>query len=482
MLAAALVARGASRDFAGGADSSLAAWLVHHKLALDEPPVWLSPPQGALGLRPVLFVAHRSGELDDVYYAEVRAGDNGALLDVFWLTNVTRSSSADEGGLVRNGPFVAFGVRVGEQSDAIAVLDTRGEPAQLTQRWPLHARVQNAITNLQETGRLHGFGRRHYSLVPPAESLALTVRGRSMGRHRRRRAHRDRSARSSSRSKARRACARRRLQKGEPGTITWVVDTVRNVSWIGPEPIAWLEHSVFGVTDRVTRTYHRFFAADEDTGAEMRAALRPQPPAAACEPPAPEPQAPRRARNAAERRAIPSPSCRRRRSQPLLAGERVRGEGQWIALGDDAFVTTYPNAPAAFYQTFLRVDPERPYESVYVTLWDPRQVQLHMAMGTQGARERDRRDRHRPDPARPEVLSHLVGAFNGGFQAMHGEFGMMAEGRVYLPPKPYAATVARVRRRSRRHGLVARTRARCVGTKRPRTRRSRTTWSRCGRT
>ena len=35
-----------------------------------------------------------------------------------------------------------------------------------------------------------------------------------------------------------------------------------------------------------------------------------------------------------------------------------------------------------------------------------------------------------------------VAGFNGGFQATHGEFGMMAENVVYLPPKPYGATVA----------------------------------------
>jgi hypothetical protein len=42
-------------------------------------------------------------------------------------------------------------------------------------------------------------------------------------------------------------------------------------------------------------------------------------------------------------------------------------------------------------------------------------------------------------------MSRLLGAFNGGFQALHGEFGMMQEGKVYLPPKPWAATVARLR-------------------------------------
>ena len=48
-------------------------------------------------------------------------------------------------------------------------------------------------------------------------------------------------------------------------------------------------------------------------------------------------------------------------------------------------------------------------------------------------------------PRTPEVLKRVVAASNAGFQALHGEFGMMANGVVYLPPKPYAATVAVLR-------------------------------------
>src|SRR5690606_38533275 len=42
------------------------------------------------------------------------------------------------------------------------------------------------------------------------------------------------------------------------------------------------------------------------------------------------------------------------------------------------------------------------------------------------------------------VIDRMLAGFNGGFQATHGEFGMMAEGVVYLPPKPYSATVAKL--------------------------------------
>jgi hypothetical protein len=43
------------------------------------------------------------------------------------------------------------------------------------------------------------------------------------------------------------------------------------------------------------------------------------------------------------------------------------------------------------------------------------------------------------------VIRHVVAGFNGGFQATHGEFGMQANGVLYLPPKPYGATVMELR-------------------------------------
>jgi hypothetical protein len=44
-------------------------------------------------------------------------------------------------------------------------------------------------------------------------------------------------------------------------------------------------------------------------------------------------------------------------------------------------------------------------------------------------------------PRTPAVMKRFVAAFNGGFQARHGEYGMQVDGIEYLPPKPYAATI-----------------------------------------
>ena len=211
----------------------------------------------------------------------------------------------------------------------------------------------------------------------------------------------------------------------EPGTLTWLVDTIRNLSFVGPEPIAWLEHRVFRVKDLAERGFYS--VVETDTAAEVAEDLGVT------------------AAQSRERLQLsvtdpelgwpPGPL------EPLVR-RPVEGEGQWIAIVDDPFVRAYPNAPPAFYQTFLQVDPDRPFTRVYVIVWDARQVQLRIMTGTREPESATGETGPGQVPRDPEVLRRVVGGFNGGFQALHGEFGMMSEGRTYLPPKPWAATVA----------------------------------------
>jgi hypothetical protein len=127
--------------------------------------------------------------------------------------------------------------------------------------------------------------------------------------------------------------------------------------------------------------------------------------------------------------------------EPVLPNP-VRGEGQWVSLENDPFTGTNPGAPSPFVFSFIRIDRERPYLQVSITLWDPRQIELHAVSGTQEPKSATGETGDGIVPRDPKVMSRFVAGFNGGFQAMHGEFGMLADGVLYLPPKPYAATVA----------------------------------------
>jgi len=130
--------------------------------------------------------------------------------------------------------------------------------------------------------------------------------------------------------------------------------------------------------------------------------------------------------------------------EPIIT-PALNGEGAWVPLDHDPFILTNPGAPPAFVTSFIRTDRERLYTRVYVTLWDPRQIELHMMAGTVEPIGASGEAGPGLIPRQPETMRRLVAALNGGFQAMHGEFGMMGDGVVYLPPKPYAATVAVLR-------------------------------------
>lgn len=409
-------------------NSALVAALARKGLAVDGEQVqWLSSEGGWFRSRQVLFVARKAGEPEDLYYAEARVVGASTIIYLSWLTNVTRTSSAVEGRLVKNGRYVAYAVRLGDSYDAVAVLDTLGEPADLTARWPFYARIQNQITNLQESGRSRGFGIQRYRLSPQAKRLKIENQGRRFAVF----ADQERIIIDPAWNRLPEQVKRLELDpmvKGQPGTITWVVDTVRNVSWVGPGAIEWLEHTFFGITDRIARIYYGIVG--DNTENEVRNALKPSD----------VEKSRKKSLSTEESEAVdigwpPAPL-------KTVLEDPVHGEGVWRPVIDAEFVNANPNAPPAFYQTFIRVDPERRYTRVYVTSWDPRQVQLHIVSGTLEPKSATGETGTGLIPRDPETLRTLVGAFNGGFQALHGEFGMMAEGKVYIPPKPWAATVA----------------------------------------
>jgi hypothetical protein len=388
--------------------------------------LWLDEDDGPLTMRGALFLGAAEGELADLWYADVRAGGDGTALDVAWLTNLTRTGSAEEQQMVRLGQHVALVTRVGDHFDALVVIDTAGEPAELTSEWSTVQRWQNAVTNVQETGRSAGFGVRRYQLVDRPSTLRLSAAdGRFVADLGEGRIEID-----TVRVPAVVGADRVELQpqtKGIPGTIAWVVDTVRNVSWIGPEPIEWLEHRVFALKDQAQQGWHGI-AGEPDTAAQVAEDLA-------------MPEAVDEERMALLTATDPELGWPPPAVTPILPAP-VEGEGAWIPVVDDPYVNAYPGAPPGFYQTFLRSDPARAYTRVYITIWDPRQVQLRMVAGTREPESATGQRGTGMVPRDESTLRRLVGAFNGGFQALHGEFGMMADGRVYLPPKPWAATVA----------------------------------------
>ncbi|MEM9189965.1 MAG: hypothetical protein AAGF12_12355 [Myxococcota bacterium] len=387
---------------------------------IDEADFW--------GIREAVFIGRRAAEEQaDLFYVEARTTAGGDVLSLSRLTDVSRSPGADDGPFVRFGSYLAYPSRVRGRFDAVTVIDLRGEPDAVTADWSSRQKLQNRVTNVQKMGRAAGFGRRRYSLIVPQDELVLTVEGERFV-----------AAATEGRIEIDPEVVEpvvgaelvdvRTMVKGAPGTITWVVDTVRNTSFVGPEPIEWLEHRVFSVKDAVERSWHALRGTDEaDTEQAVQVELGIST----------EERRRRLELSATDPESGWPPQPMRTVLRPAL-----EAEGEWIPVVDDPFAQSYPNAPPALVQTFFRPDPDRRYARVYLTAFDPRLAQLRIMAGTREPESATGETGPGMAPRDPAVLGRLVAGFNGGFQALHGEFGMMSDGRVYLPPKPWAATVA----------------------------------------
>lgn len=130
------------------------------------------------------------------------------------------------------------------------------------------------------------------------------------------------------------------------------------------------------------------------------------------------------------------------RSQPrdvgaLYPATKSADDGKWQPVrvrGSDV---------SPLYRTLVHPDAERAYAELFVFALDLTAVQVHAVAGSIEPKNPDAS----PELVRPGVVpsserAKLVAAFNGGFKAEHGQFGMMADGTELLAPKAKSCTFA----------------------------------------
>ena len=123
-------------------------------LVIDPEGVLVSGDGGPLRARPVLFrAAEAEGAPADLYTADVRFGaGDGVVLDVRDLTNLTRSSGADEGAPVPFGAQrAAYLTRVRDAVTGLVLLDLRGERASATEGWSTREQLRSRPRRLPPT-------------------------------------------------------------------------------------------------------------------------------------------------------------------------------------------------------------------------------------------------------------------------------------------------------------------------------------------
>jgi hypothetical protein len=384
---------------------------------------WLDSPQPRrlLDWRGHRFVAllHRAGEETDVWLGRAELSPEGRLVGIVTLDNLSDTSAVGEHHLTVSKDRFAWSVQDAGQTLSIHVADLRGHDAARLAAFSFIDRLKLRLMFLQDTGQVAGIDERVFRLDPPRPDVQLewvADRLKVSDRH-------DASVIAGHEAvQGTLALRSEPVEIGTPGdAITFAVDRIRALPWFGSDRMQWLKTVAFSALDVGSRV--KSALVDRDGAGELRALLGESltlTPTSSPDPTTGWPPAP----------------------IPAILNPPLPREGEFTSLDGDLFAVPPEGGPSPFAFTFLRADPSRPHTQVMIVVMDSRRLQLHLMTGTREPKTATGETGPGKVPRTPESVGRLAAAFNGGFQATHGEYGMMADGVVYLPPKPYAATVA----------------------------------------
>jgi hypothetical protein len=412
-----------------GRTAGLARALGERGLVVDRAGVlWLDgPPFGLLEsttrrATAVVRAAPGKDEPHDIYLVAARLSPEGVLLGVSGAHNVSETSAVDEQRPVGGEGWFAFveqPMLSGAAPSRLRLLEIGGPASSERSGWSRRERLQATVSRLQRTGRLDGVRRVTFAVEPAPKELALEVQDGKLA----------------IRADARRATidpakpldapdwlSAEPTGERRPGNlVTWAVDVVR--AEIGDQAMQYIKAIAFSALDVLLSSKEGLTG---DTGAEDIAAdLGTDSLEAATREIPVDPDI-----------GFPPPPLE------TWVTPTLPGEGVWNPKDDDPFIHTLPGLPPTFVTSFIRSDRRRVVTRVYVVLWDPRLVQLNMMAGVAEPKSATGATGPGLIPREPAVMRRVAAAMNAGFQALHGEFGMMSDGVIYLPPKPYGATVA----------------------------------------
>ena len=205
-----------------------------------------------------------------------------------------------------------------------------------------------------------------------------------------------------------------------------LADSVRAV--VGPKPVAWAENIAYGVQDRLNRWRYQDQAPSSywqvpqgsNTAAPVAAS-----PAASSQTSAP-------VAAASADRFAPTPFV------PPEPSVTAPGDGVWIPMNE----RFSGSGPSAMVKTTVHPDAERTFSMLAVVAMDLSRIRLHAAAGTHEPVDSTFPAALRTGLIDPTHHDTLIAAFNGGFQTIHGGYGMMVQGHRIGEPQTDACTVA----------------------------------------
>jgi hypothetical protein len=206
-----------------------------------------------------------------------------------------------------------------------------------------------------------------------------------------------------------------------PGLGPFLADTGRAI--VGPTAIAKLEDFAYGVDDR----WQRFWRTDEAPKAYWDV------PSAA---PSDAPAVPSGSPSSASTVTAYRPGD----VEPMHPSWAAPGDGRWVPLVDPR----KPDDPPRMHKTLLHPDRSRSWAAVCVVAVDLARADLHLMAGRYEpeSKEKEAKDYVRPAVIPAERHADLLGAFNGGFKATHGNHGMRIDGITLIKPRKDSCTLA----------------------------------------
>jgi len=128
---------------------------------------------------------------------------------------------------------------------------------------------------------------------------------------------------------------------------------------------------------------------------------------------------------------------------PMFEVLAAKGDGVWVPVVDPY----RPGAAPAMLKTLLHPDRKRPWAELFLIALDLRRIELHPVVGRYEPRalQPDAKDAERPAVIPTAHREGLIAAFNGGFKAEHGRWGMSVGGVTFIRPRKHGCTLARYR-------------------------------------
>lgn len=200
----------------------------------------------------------------------------------------------------------------------------------------------------------------------------------------------------------------------------WLADTGRAI--LGNDAIAKLEDWAYSVQDKFNTTTR----GDEKPKARWTVPPRaPSKPVADAGPDAPK---------------ATYPTFEAKDVGPMLASFSAPGDGQWLPIVDPR----KPEEPPPMAKTLVHPDGKRGWANVAVLAIDLRQTRLHLVAGTMEpmTKIKEAKEHKRTGLIASDDLASTLAVFNGGFKTTHGNYGMKAEGVLWVEPHGRACTVA----------------------------------------